>query len=631
MTQSKWGVNAVQTTPTWTAGQTAQGRVGVSFPMRGPGVFDGNVRAQAGVLAPSAANARARLEIYVVSRDGVTVRGTALAIGDYSTGTGFNTTIRNKTFADGDALTPVPYLDGDRIVVVWGAADASGTTPQTTFTFGTATSTGVDLGQNETDTAGDAWVEFSKSIDFYEPRYAVLDVFSSNGTSVSSVTTNSKSPTGNALQVLAVWSQGGTPSATVTVAGCGLTFVQVDTFSHGNTRGRVTVLRAMKPSPTPGALTLTFSGAVQRPSCIWIEFYGVDISGTDGSAAILQFVHSLNAVTATGSFDIAALAAGAKNDNAVLGFISCDVTENANVQPKSTDGFLVNGLNSSGVGPRLFGRPTFDTIVGETFSGSYAVPFIGGIALELSTAAVPLAPVITRQSPALGSIPASTPIVIDVTDLDGDLSTVEIKANGVTVRTGAAAGAFSTGFTSTSTNGAVTSGRRYTFLPDAGTWSPAALTINVTAVDALGITTTASFTWNATGASPVVTLVSPANLATIGPATDPIVVDVTDSDGDLAFVAAVFNGAALGWKIDGSGAGVGFSLSTRATVSGGFRYTFRADGGFVPGALTLAVTGLDAGGRSTTQTYSFTVDGTFGAPPPSIVPLLQGGLGFELD
>lgn len=127
-----------------------------------------------------------------------------------------------------------------------------------------------------------------------------------SSTDASSYNTASGSPTANCLQLLAVGSINGA-SANVpqpTVSGAGMTWVAIASSNYdtgGTNRARITLFRALSASPGSGALTISFSvpPAQTQTNCewSWIEFAGVDTSGTDGSGAIVQ--SNTNAATAT--------------------------------------------------------------------------------------------------------------------------------------------------------------------------------------------------------------------------------------------------------------------------------------------------------------------------------------------
>lgn len=101
--------------------------------------------------------------IKVVSSDGSTLRGTLLSLNNYGTTTELSTALRNKTIADGDALTgSYTTVAGDRLVIEIGPRmTTTGTSPQAAIQYGEANS---ELAENETATSGSGWIEFSKTI-----------------------------------------------------------------------------------------------------------------------------------------------------------------------------------------------------------------------------------------------------------------------------------------------------------------------------------------------------------------------------------------------------------------------------------------------------------------------------------
>lgn len=112
---------------------------------------------------------------------------------------------------------------------------------------------------------------------------------------VASKATGVVSPSSGALQLLAVgnWTGSGVNPNVPTVTGNGLTWVAVLSWLYddsGTGRGRLTVFRALGPSPSAGAATIDFGGQVQdRVAWSWCEMTGVDASGVNGSGAIVQY------------------------------------------------------------------------------------------------------------------------------------------------------------------------------------------------------------------------------------------------------------------------------------------------------------------------------------------------------
>ena len=125
------------------------------------------------------------LSIRVVSNDGTAVRGTLLSLGSYGPTTEYSTAYRNKTGADGDALSSVNAQDGDRLVVEIGhSTSVGGTTPDATARYG---ETGTELPEDETtigppggaDAPG--WVEFSGAMAMQDTDAAKLNLLYGKG------------------------------------------------------------------------------------------------------------------------------------------------------------------------------------------------------------------------------------------------------------------------------------------------------------------------------------------------------------------------------------------------------------------------------------------------------------------
>lgn len=158
----------IGTRRSWTAGQLALDRRYVSGQLAAQ-TISGTVKAYLMSRMYAGTDAtQDRLEIYVVSSDGLTVRGTLLAIARYGAVGGFvnNATHRNKSWANGDAISSLAIQSGDRLVVAIGYSDGAGTTPEGSIKWGDPLAT-ADLPENETQTSdGTAWIEFSGNIAF---------------------------------------------------------------------------------------------------------------------------------------------------------------------------------------------------------------------------------------------------------------------------------------------------------------------------------------------------------------------------------------------------------------------------------------------------------------------------------
>jgi len=157
-----------------TAGQNRCHRQFVGPPMERGHVFDTSVTYKAyaqGLESNGDNNLRSRAGIRIVSRDGSTVRHTVKAVGDYSSGSAWNTALRSKAFLDGDPGTgSYTTVAGDRLVVEFGHRGASGVTISVSSRWG-STATGGDVPENETTTATTVrpWFECSLSLTFEAP------------------------------------------------------------------------------------------------------------------------------------------------------------------------------------------------------------------------------------------------------------------------------------------------------------------------------------------------------------------------------------------------------------------------------------------------------------------------------
>lgn len=153
---------------TETTGQKALDRVYVSDPLS-PQTIAGTIKMQLMVREYAVADNvdQINLLIKVVSGNGATLRGTLLALGNYASTAEFinNATHRNKTGADGDALSSVVCQEHDRIVVEIGYCNSTaGTTPEASAKWGESATDLPEDGTQTTDGAG--WIEFSGDIAF---------------------------------------------------------------------------------------------------------------------------------------------------------------------------------------------------------------------------------------------------------------------------------------------------------------------------------------------------------------------------------------------------------------------------------------------------------------------------------
>ncbi|MGH3658539.1 MAG: hypothetical protein ACRDUA_17930, partial [Micromonosporaceae bacterium] len=219
--------------------------------------------------------------------------------------------------------------------------------------------------------------------------------------------TASVAPGANRLVLLAIstFETTATQPTTPSVTGCGLTWVLVGSFDHdtaGGDRSSCFVFRAMGAAPTAGAVTAVFPASVSR--CCWSidEADGVDTGGTNGSAAVVQFVTatgtSLTSITGT-------LAAFADPGNATYGAFGVQASSGTTFTPGA--GFTTLAVANGQSFAVCFTEATTgaDTSVDGSWSASGRAGVLaievaaggGGTALDLTPATeTDAAPALTR-------------------------------------------------------------------------------------------------------------------------------------------------------------------------------------------------------------------------------------------
>ena len=197
-------------------------------------------------------------------------------------------------------------------------------------------------------------------------------------TDLTSYPTNLQTPTADRLQLLWVYSIAAAAPNTPTVTGCNLTWVEVDNQIDSGSLRKITLFRALGAIPTLGLLTIDFAGQTQT-GCAWswVEYDGIDISGTNGSGAIVQSAKNATAVNAT-SLTVT-LAAFSDASNATVGGFGIPL--NTAATPVVGSGFTATGQRNQN-NPNLSIGSEFlasnDTSVDMT---SGAVVFLGLVSL----------------------------------------------------------------------------------------------------------------------------------------------------------------------------------------------------------------------------------------------------------
>lgn len=205
--------------------------------------------------------------------------------------------------------------------------------------------------------------------------------------SASSFNTASISPSVNNLLLLtcAARRTDSTQPVAPTVTGNGLTWVKVNEIyfdTDSTSRKTLFVFRSLGPSPSSGVVTMDY-GTQTITQTTWSvdQFSGIDISGTNGSGAIVQ---SATATDVDGGGFTITLNTFSNINNATFGGFADDSTTTA---PTAGSGFTLLGSND---GTTTFcqgteWKSTNDTSVDMVF-GSALGGRGGGIAIEIKSA-----------------------------------------------------------------------------------------------------------------------------------------------------------------------------------------------------------------------------------------------------
>lgn len=221
----------------------------------------------------------------------------------------------------------------------------------------------------------------------------VIDSGGSSTNGITSLVTPSIVPSANTLLLLAVSSRTNiTANPNVpTATGCNLTWEVVSTVNYDNvgaTRKRLTVLRALGPSPTTGAVTIDFGGQAQHGVDYSIDVAdGVDTSGTNGSGAIVQSATLIDETTpATPFTETITLGAFGNAANATWGSLGFGDPTGSNFTAGTgfTELSVVNASTFQTVITEY--REGNDTSVTMDFVAPASSDAIGGVALEIRAA-----------------------------------------------------------------------------------------------------------------------------------------------------------------------------------------------------------------------------------------------------
>lgn len=201
----------------------------------------------------------------------------------------------------------------------------------------------------------------------------------------SSSSTASIAPTANRLILLTVSSRTGITANPnqPTVTGNGLTWVAINSIVYDTTsssRRRVTLFRAMGAAPSAGAVAIDFGGQAQTDVGWSVDqsSSGVDISGTNGSGAIVQ--SATNKDEAGGTSLTVTLAAFGNSGNATFGAFAIG---DFGITPTVGSGFTMLGQSNIGSGNGVDCFTEYKSTNDTSVDMDFGVALSGGIAIEI--------------------------------------------------------------------------------------------------------------------------------------------------------------------------------------------------------------------------------------------------------
>jgi len=210
------------------------------------------------------------------------------------------------------------------------------------------------------------------------------------GVQATSYTTASTSPGANKLELLWVYSIAATAPNIPTITWNSATWAQIDTQLDSSGLRRITLFRSLTASPSSGTGTIGFAGQTQQGACwSYVEYTGIDTSGTNGSGAIVQSAKNASAGNAT-SLTVTLAAFGSASNATAGGF---GIPLNTASQPTVGSGFTATGQANQGSTNTSIGsefNAGNDTTVDMT-SGAASIPWVG-IAVEIKVASSTVTP-----------------------------------------------------------------------------------------------------------------------------------------------------------------------------------------------------------------------------------------------
>lgn len=220
----------------------------------------------------------------------------------------------------------------------------------------------------------------------------------SSFTDTTTYATGSITPTANRLVLAAfasnVFSLGNTP-VSPSIVGNSLSWSLVASlnfeFGGGFTNSNLSVFRALNSGPNTSAISITYS--IKIDTCAWAiaEFSGIDTSGANGSAAVVQSAVGSASTSAT---CIVSLAAFANANNATYGVFAVTDTSAGTISISQGAGFTLlatTGQEWCSIGLEWVNSNQTTVLM----STPAAKQGMGGIAIEIAAAPIPLGTLFT--------------------------------------------------------------------------------------------------------------------------------------------------------------------------------------------------------------------------------------------
>jgi len=291
-----------------TGTKTALDRYYVSPPLAGAQTLSGTVQLYTRAIAAAGGPIRSYAEIFVVSNDGSTVRGTLLSAAQYVATNISSVQQISKAWFNGNSMSSVNANDLDRIVIGIGYQNtaSSGTVGASAAygDFNTSTHTDIADGPaNESNTTNvTGWIEFSGTIKFHQSTVKLVEQAPNGSSTNTSFSTGSHTPTANTSQLIIVMNEATsgttTNTPTITASPSGLSVSQIATVqcgASGGTQLAITAFIATGTASGAGVFTASFAGQAQATNShiSWWELGGCNSSspirqsktGTSGTAA----------------------------------------------------------------------------------------------------------------------------------------------------------------------------------------------------------------------------------------------------------------------------------------------------------------------------------------------------------